>query len=151
MLTKGLFTAYLVILISMLIAPFPSAKAEEFIREIVVDVTWGDGPGQVGIGSDVPIKSGPNDFTIDNDGNIYVMDTVNKRLNKYSSEGTFLFSINVNGSNLYVDVDSNGEKIYVAGDIFDPVKAFNREGKLLWQLDVGEELSRIGHTVTQYR
>jgi len=148
MFTGKLLTISLVILVSSLIALPALIRAEEVIREVVVDAKWGDGPGEVGIRGD-GVKAGPNDFTIDDNGNIYVMDTVNNRVNKYDFKGTFLFSIDVGSSNLYVDVDCNGERIYVAGSSNDPVKAFDREGKLLWQVNVTRELGKVGRMVTQ--
>lgn len=88
----------------------------------------GSGPGQLG---------GPNGMAVDDAGNIYVADTYNLRINKYSSSGTFLLSWGSLGTGngqfrfpYGIDVTSAGE-VFVSDLYRHDVQVFSTSGTFL--------------------
>ena len=85
------------------------------------------GDYQLGIGSDGELY-GPKSITIDHVGNIYILDTENKRILKFDDEGKYLFSVHIDdntkrsGHDLCVDMEGH---IY----ILDPGPTMNLYSK----------------------
>jgi DNA-binding beta-propeller fold protein YncE len=74
---------------------------------------------------------------VDEDGNVYVTDTFNNRVEMFDAEGTFVSTFGKNGDGPAdfqrpkgIAVDCDGH-IWVADAAQDKVKVFNREGRLL--------------------
>jgi len=79
----------------------------------------------------------PMGVAVDEDGNVYVTDTFNNRVEMFDAEGTFVSTFGKNGDGPAdfqrpkgIAVDCDGH-IWVADAAQDKVKVFNREGRLL--------------------
>ena len=79
----------------------------------------------------------PTNVALDNDGNVYVTDTLNSRVEIFDGEGHFIstFGKAGDGPGLFfrpkgIAIDSDGH-IWVADEYQDRVQVFNREGQLL--------------------
>ncbi|MCL5270034.1 MAG: hypothetical protein M1457_05675 [bacterium] len=79
----------------------------------------------------------PTQIALDGEGNIYVTDTFNFRVQKLSPDGRFLMQFGQHGDALGhfafpkgMDVDRHG-RVYVADARFDNVQIFNPTGQLL--------------------
>jgi hypothetical protein len=87
---------YFIVVIKFMaiLACVPKVKAKA-ISEVVVDVKWGSEPGMVGIDTSDPHTFAivPSQIDIDDKGNIYIYDGVNKRINKYNTKGEFIMDI----------------------------------------------------------
>ena len=94
----------------------------------------------------------PGDFggaqgvALDKDGNVYVTDTINNRVEIFDADGKFItqFGKNCDGPGCFarpkgiaVDVDGH---IWVADEVTDRLQVFNREGQLLTLLGGHGEL-----------
>jgi tripartite motif-containing protein 71 len=100
----------------------------------------GSGDGQIGAGG----SSGPEDLAVDQQGNVYVADKVNNRIEKFDTNGNFLSTIGTLGSQGQgqmsgpgdITVDSQGN-IYVLEANF--LQKFDSNGELLteWSLHTG--------------
>jgi hypothetical protein len=82
------------------------------------------------------------DVTVDSSGHVYVADTGNKRIQKFSPDGTFLVNWGTSGTGegqfstpTGIAVDSKGN-VYVA-DLTSRVQKFNPAGEFLTTCDTG--------------
>lgn len=83
---------------------------------------------------------GPSNVAVDKDGNVYVTDTMNNRVEIFDAEGKFisLFGKHGDGPGYFarpkgIAVDCDGH-VWVADEYQDRVQVFNREGQLLTYL-----------------
>ena len=81
--------------------------------------------------------SKPTGLTVDDEGNLYVCDTMNNRIEVFDADGTFIQAYGKNGDappNFArpkgVAIDSDGH-IWVADGVQDRVSVFNKEWRLL--------------------
>lgn len=79
----------------------------------------------------------PTSVALDSDGNVYVTDTLNFRVEIFDADGNFItqFGKHCDGPGCFahpkgIAVDSDGH-IWVADPMLDLLQAFNREGQLL--------------------
>jgi hypothetical protein len=113
---KVLFSLF--IIGALLFFPFGSHAENPGYAEIVtLEFSYGKGPEQ--IGADVGTEGssvGPLSFTVDGEGNIYICDTVNRRIQIYSPSGAHLRTIALKkgtwGGDIVVDGKGN---VYVYG------------------------------------
>ena len=98
---------------------------------------------RIGTGGKKHELNTPGDFSlptfvaVDKDGNVYVADTMNWRVEIFDADGSFIsqFGKHCDGPGCFahpkgVAVDSDGH-IWVADPMLDLLQAFNREGQLL--------------------
>ncbi len=97
----------------------------------------GDEPGQFRFRG--PDGSFLGDVDFDADGNIYVFDTYNQRIQKFDPERTFLLEITGDGSAEGVfqeptgSVDAAGKRIFVTDFPTQQVQVFDLDGNFLWK------------------
>jgi len=79
----------------------------------------------------------PQGIALDSDGNVYVTDTLNNRVEIFDADGKFISTFGKNGDGpgyfarpKGIAVDSDGH-IWVADEMQDRLQVFNREGHLL--------------------
>ena len=79
----------------------------------------------------------PTNVAVDKDGNVYVTDTLNARVEIFDADGTFISQFGKRGDGAWqlerpkgIAVDCDGH-IWVVDSVQDRVKVFNREGRLL--------------------
>jgi sugar lactone lactonase YvrE len=79
----------------------------------------------------------PNAVAVDKEGNVYVADTLNNRIEIFDADGNFIsmFGKNGDGPGYFarpkgVATDSDGH-VWVADGMQDRVQVFNKEGQLL--------------------
>ena len=77
-----------------------SSLSERYTYTEFIRTPWGDGDGKVGIydtssSADAGPSIGPNSFSVDENGNIYVLDTVNGRVLRFDPNGVYGNSITI--------------------------------------------------------
>jgi DNA-binding beta-propeller fold protein YncE len=85
----------------------------------------------------------PQDVAVDGDGNVYVTDTLNNRVEIFDADGHFISTFGKNGDGpgyftrpKGIATDSDGH-IWVADEVQDRLQVFNREGQLLTYVGMG--------------
>ena len=104
---------------------------------------------RIGTGGKNHFLTTPGDFgapqgvALDKDGNVYVTDTLNNRVEIFDADGNFisLFGKHGDGPGTFarpkgIAVDGDGH-IWVADEMEDRLQVFNREGQLLTYVGVG--------------
>ncbi len=85
----------------------------------------------------------PQDVAVDDDGNVYVTDTLNNRVEIFDADGNFISMFGKHGDGpgdfsrpkgIAVDHDGN---IWVADEMEDRLQVFNRKGQLLTYIGYG--------------
>jgi hypothetical protein len=116
---------------------------EEYVPKVIIEGKWGTGPGEFGVAwtyaSDVNVpqdESGaipplyPSSLAVNSEGEIYILDSVNNRIQKFTADGTFIKSIPVDA---YVGEEQPIWYGKVKGEsgnyVFDKVLDKNLEGK----------------------
>jgi len=140
---------------------------ETYVSEVIIQAPWGERslydriygwyagkeesqPGEFGFeitGEGPPI--GPNSFTVAPNGDIYINDPLNKRIQRYGPNGQFISVIRVApfmGGPLCVDTDNN-VYIYTAQGILKHDQAGNLVAR--YPIQVGK--NRISPTETESR
>jgi DNA-binding beta-propeller fold protein YncE len=94
-------------------------------------------PGKKHISTEPGEFGGASNVAVDKDGNVYVTDTMNNRVEIFDAEGNFIsqFGKHGDGPGYFarpkgIAVDSDGH-IWVADQYQDRVQVYNREGQLL--------------------
>jgi hypothetical protein len=81
----------------------------EYVPKVIIEGKWGRGPGEFGVAwtyaHDVTLPESPSgsmsepiypgSLAVDSKGDIYILDTVNNRIQKFDKEGKYLLSIEV--------------------------------------------------------
>jgi len=104
---------------------------------------------RIGTGGKNHFLTSPGDFgapqgvAVDKDGNVYVTDTLNNRVEIFDADGAFisLFGKHGDGPGYFarpkgIAVDGDGH-IWVADQMQDRLQVFNREGQLLTYIGMG--------------
>jgi DNA-binding beta-propeller fold protein YncE len=85
----------------------------------------------------------PQNVAVDSEGNVYVTDTLNNRVEIFDADGNFISTFGKNGDGpgsftrpKGIAIDSDGH-IWVADEVQDRLQVFNREGQLLTYIGMG--------------
>ncbi|HNT97302.1 MAG TPA: hypothetical protein PKK31_03435 [Elusimicrobiales bacterium] len=74
---------------------------EEYVPKVIIESKWGTGPGEFGMASQFPLgyfeKYQPSSLAVDSKGNIYILDFVNDRIQKFNKSGKYLTELPVEG------------------------------------------------------
>ena len=106
----------------------PDSLPEKYVKKVIIDAKWGDGPGEFGINiSSDPIIA-PGGISIDNNGDIYIMDNANGRIQRFNREGNLLNIFKVSCYGLIFGVRDG--IIYAGGSIPNTLAIINvKSGK----------------------
>jgi len=69
----------------------------EYVPKVIIEGKWGTGPGEFGRQSDFDYDLKPTSLAVDSKGNIYILDFVNNRIQKYSAAGKHIKYILIDG------------------------------------------------------
>jgi len=67
-----------------------SGSTEKYTKKIIINAEWGDGLGEFGVDlSSSPITA-PGGLAVDSEGNVFVLDNANKRIQEFDEKGRLL-------------------------------------------------------------
>ena len=69
----------------------------EYVPKVIIEGKWGKGEGEFGRQSEVDYDLKPESMAVDSKGNIYILDFVNNRIQKFDNTGEYLKSIEIEG------------------------------------------------------
>lgn len=106
---------------------------------VSIEIPYGSGKGELGaFDKGEGFRSWPSEYTVDDNGIVYILDSVNKRIQAYSSTGVLLPSIPLKTSAAYINIDKQGLLyIYVPGD--RKIYQYNKAGEILNTIAVDAE------------
>lgn len=89
-----------VIALIMAVGATAQIKMEQYESQVLLDLSWGDGPSDMGYAKEGPedaegLRCGPVAFDVDKDGTIYIMDTVHHLVKVFAQTGKLLRSFPV--------------------------------------------------------
>ena len=92
----------LVVVIALIMAVGTTAQAEmeQYESQVLLELSWGDGPSDMGYAKDGPedaegLRHGPAAFDVDKDGTIYILDSMHRQIKVFAQTGKLLRSFSV--------------------------------------------------------
>ncbi len=133
-------------------SPSPAAAVvtvprREAVSHLRVRAGWGSGPGQLGKKTDPEsAPEGPMSLVVDRHGNLYVLDEINRRVQRWSADGRLLSSIPINGDTAQdLALGKNGAVALLDRLGERNVQLFSSDGKPLGEVGlVGKHLPEGG-------
>ena len=116
---------------------------EEYVPKGIIEGKWGTGPGEFGtwgqfVNSEEESYQ-PSSIAIDNQGNIYILDLVNERIQKFDSNGRFLMKFSTDTfkpTRIAVDRSGNIYIVPVQSIRSGKIKKYSSNGIFLSEWDV---------------
>jgi hypothetical protein len=130
----------------------PSGQ-ETYVSEVIIQAPWGEKnlykwaggeespPGEFGHYVSRETELGPNTFTVAPNGDIYINDQLNKRIQRFGPDGEFICVIPIEGGFMCVDRENNiyTTRLYPAGFI----DKYDQAGSLLKSYPVEVERRQL--------
>jgi len=98
-----------------------TAEAEFYVTDLEWG-SWGPGDGQF---------SYPSGVAVDNEGNVYVADVINQRIQKFTTNGSFITTWGGEFNNPYDVAVNNVGNVYVADTNNCRIKMFTANGTVI--------------------
>jgi len=130
-------------------------QQSKYVPRVLIRAPWGeknlyaDGetsrPGEFGLfippeGGDSGPEAGPADFTVSQSGEVYILDNLNRRVQRFSSDGRFIEVVPViqGGNDMIIDKENN---IYTGAfdwTFYPKVEKYDQAGNLLMTYHLGK-------------
>ncbi len=78
-----------------------SVITEEYVQKVIIEGKWGTNAGEFGKAEDIMVRDDwmskviPESLAVDSKGNIYILDIVNNRIQKFNNKGRYIKNIKV--------------------------------------------------------
>ncbi len=109
-------------------------QKQTYVSQVIIDAPWGEELGQFGI-YDPPEGGptvGPSTFSVTPEGDIYILDLMNGRVQKFGPDGRLLFVIPLSRVGMKMDVDQLGNVyIYDTARVPKKIIQYDSKGNLL--------------------
>lgn len=112
--------------------------AKKYKKVLMKNIVYGREKESIGmlIAREVP-RSGPESFSVDTEGNVYIADTVNQRIQVYSANGNHQYEITLKEGIVASDVaiDKIGH-VYIYDDLQGKLYQYDKKGNLINTISV---------------
>jgi len=117
-----------------------------FSKQVIIKAKWGEGPGEFALEPLPESYEYRTSFTIDADGNVYIVDPNNQRINVFSKEGIFAKSIPIPEQLIYtykdektslvegIGIDKNGS-VYLPSSSTSALLTSGGSGEVVFKID----------------
>jgi hypothetical protein len=122
----------LIIIILIINCVYPLDKNAKYVtddNEITYKkymvIPYGEGEaalGHVTVEGPKPMYLGPNSFSVTSDGGVFILDTVNYKIKRYSSGGIYMYSIALPKNIWGLDFEVMGNTVYLMGGDYNLYK-----------------------------
>lgn len=106
---------------------------ETYVMEEILNLSWGDGPQEVGLLTEPGWSEGPLSFDVDDNGMIYVQDSVNLRILVFDEAGRHVRTFPIHGRGGSA-LDDEGN-IYINNGMEHEILKYTPEGVLLESIE----------------
>ncbi|UCE05410.1 MAG: hypothetical protein JSW07_17605, partial [bacterium] len=129
-----LFMTLLIFLLTLKIC------AGEYRPTKLIAAKWGEKDGEFGLIMEDEANC-PQSLTIDDKGNLAILDAVNNRVQLYSSEGKWIGKFTI--SSRAFDIKFEGDRIVLLAPYDHLIEQYNREGKLIEKVNINRNIELI--------
>jgi len=106
----------------------PDSLKEKYVPKVIINAKWGDGPGEFGIDLSSAPYTAPGGISVDDNGDIYILDNANSRIQRFDKNGKLLNIFKVRSYGLFFGVKDG--IIYSGGNLIDTLVIINtKSGK----------------------
>jgi len=104
---------------------------------ILIETNWGENDNEFGLILEAEGNC-PQSLTIDDEGNLAIIDAVNKRVQVYSAEGKWIAKFAISSNAFDIECNSEGFAVLAPYDYL--IEQYNREGKLLEKININRKI-----------
>jgi len=131
----------------MALAGAAQGKMERYEPKVILRLSWGDGPSDMGYAKDGPedaegLRYGPAAFDVDKDGSIYILDSVQRQIKVFAQTGKLLksFPVELRGDGSFC-LDEKGNVWLNDGNRYT-VRKYTPDGTPILTIEYGPGPSR---------
>ena len=125
------------IIISILVT---GIYAGEYDPQKIISANWGQADGEFGLIMEAEGNC-PQSLAVDNDGDLAILDLVNRRIQRYSSEGKWLGKFNITSQAF--DIQFMNDRFILLAPYDYYIEQYNREGKLIEKVNINRKIEFI--------
>ncbi len=112
----------------------------EYQSKTIITANWGRGDGEFGLQLEAEGNC-PQALAIDNEGNVAILDLVNKRIQLFSSEGKWLRKFTF--TSRAFDVQCINDRFILLAPYDYLIEQYDREGKLIEKFNINPKIEMI--------
>ncbi len=98
---------------------------EKYVPKVIIEAKWGYGPGEFGLDLSSAPYTAPGGISVDDNGDIYILDNANGRIQRFDKNGKLLNIFKVSSYGLFFGVKDG--IIYSGGTLPDTLVIINTE------------------------
>jgi|GEM_PF-5036472 len=136
---------FLICFIATIVVPDISSiySKEVYIPQDIINTTWGTSYYQIGLikGLEDRRAIGPASLKVDENNDIYILDAVNKRIQKYDNNGRLLLSIPIKKPGIDFCIDSDGHIYLILYSRI--IEKYSQEGILLSEYQIPDSIKFV--------
>ncbi len=130
----------IVLLIQMNMVFVSNIYAGNYRLQKIITADWGQRDGEFGLTLEAEGNC-PQSLAIDNDGNLAILDLVNKRVQRYSSDGKWLGKFSF--SSPAFDIQSIKDRFMLLAPYDYLIEQYDRKGNLIEKLNINPRIELI--------
>ena len=137
---KSMKKGLMVLLILLTIVFAIDIHAGDYQSQKIISTSWGQQDGEFGLIMEAEGNC-PQSITVDNEGNLAILDLVNKRIQRYSPDGEWLGKFKFTSQAFDTHVMKGSYILLAPYDYL--IEQYNQEGKLIEKLNVNRKIEFI--------